>query len=109
MATYTTNLNLKKPTGIEDVSVLDINSNYDILDSAVGASCIYITISSLSALPHTVSNSRITANHVLSMIELSNDSAQLSDWAYTTASGMLTLTGTISATTNAYIQLVKAY
>ena len=109
MSSYTTNLNLKKPAGEEDVSVLDMNSNYDILDAAVGNSCIYITISSLSALPHTVANSKITANHVVSNIVLSNTAAQPSDWAYTTASGTLTITGTISATTDAYIQLSKAY
>jgi len=109
MASYTTNLNLKKPAGTEDVSVLDINGNYDILDDAVGNSCIFITISSLSALPHTVSNSKITANHRITDVVLSNTAAQLSDWAFTTASGSLTITGTISATTDAYIQLAKFY
>ena len=109
MASYTTNLNLKKPAGTEDVSVLDINSNYDILDSDVGNSCIFITISNLSVLPHTVANSKITANHRVTDIVLSNTSAQLSDWAFTTASGTLTLSGTISATTDAYIQLSKCY
>lgn len=36
MATYTTNLNLKKPAGSENVSIGDINNNMDTIDSAVG-------------------------------------------------------------------------
>ena len=36
MATYTTNLNLKKPAGSENVSIGDINTNMDTIDSAVG-------------------------------------------------------------------------
>lgn len=36
MASYTTNLNLKKPAGSENVSIGDINNNMDIIDSAIG-------------------------------------------------------------------------
>ena len=32
MATYTSNLSLKKPAGTEDINVADINGNTDILD-----------------------------------------------------------------------------
>lgn len=35
MATYTTNLNLKKPAASDNVSIGDINGNMDTLDSAV--------------------------------------------------------------------------
>lgn len=35
MATYTTNLNLKKPAVGEKANIADINGNMDILDSAV--------------------------------------------------------------------------
>ena len=37
MASYTTNLNLKKPSGSENVAISDINGNMDTIDSAVGA------------------------------------------------------------------------
>ena len=37
MATYTTNLNLKKPAGSETASITDINDNMDLIDTAVGA------------------------------------------------------------------------
>ena len=37
MASYTTNLNLKKPAGSENVAIGDINGNMDIIDTAYGS------------------------------------------------------------------------
>lgn len=37
MASYTTNLNLKKPAGSENVAIGDINNNMDAIDQAYGA------------------------------------------------------------------------
>lgn len=36
MASYTSNLNLKKPAGSENVAIGDINNNMDIIDTAYG-------------------------------------------------------------------------
>lgn len=36
MASYTTNLNLKKPAGSENVAIGDINNNMDTIDNAYG-------------------------------------------------------------------------
>ena len=36
MASYTTNLNLKKPSGSENVAIGDINNNMDTIDTAYG-------------------------------------------------------------------------
>jgi len=36
MASYTTNLNLKKPSGSENVAIGDINNNMDTIDQAYG-------------------------------------------------------------------------
>lgn len=36
MASYTTNLNLKKPAGSDNINIADINTNMDTIDSAVG-------------------------------------------------------------------------
>lgn len=36
MASYTPNLNLKKPAGSENVSIGDINTNMDAIDTAYG-------------------------------------------------------------------------
>ena len=37
MASYTPNLNLKKPAGTEDINVADINGNMDLIDAKFGA------------------------------------------------------------------------
>lgn len=37
MASYTTNLNLKKPAGTEDINVADINGNMDLIDAKFGS------------------------------------------------------------------------
>ena len=37
MASYTTNLNLKKPAGSENVAIGDINGNMDTIDTAYGS------------------------------------------------------------------------
>ena len=54
MATYTTNLNLKKPTTSEMYNVLDWNDNSDKIDSAVG------TLSSQIANPANVAYTSVT-------------------------------------------------
>lgn len=36
MASYTSNLNLKKPAGSENVAIGDINNNMDLIDNAYG-------------------------------------------------------------------------
>ena len=36
MASYTSNLNLKKPSGSENVAIGDINTNMDLIDTAYG-------------------------------------------------------------------------
>ena len=66
---------------------------------------IKVDINSVSSLPQTVNNSKITANHVVINSVLSNPSAQLSDWTVTTAAGSVTVSGTISGTTNISIYL----
>ena len=46
MASYTTNLNLKKPAGSENVAIGDINNNMDTIDQAFGT---LVNISSTTA------------------------------------------------------------
>ena len=52
MATYTTNLNLKKPGAADSVNIADINGNMDILDGILGLvypiGAIYTSVSSTS-------------------------------------------------------------
>ncbi len=109
MATSTTNLGLTKPAGTDHISVLDINGNSDILDAAIGRNNVFISITSLSSLPYTVSNSKITANHRVVNAILSDTTAQPGDWSYSTAAGSVTISGTISGTTNVYLCLSEFY
>ena len=109
MATTTTNLSLTKPAGEESGSVLVINDNSDKIDAAFGRNNLFLSIANLSSLPHTVSNSKITANHRVVNAIFSNTAAAPSDWSYSTAAGSVTLSGTISGTTNVYLCLAEFY
>ena len=109
MATTTTNLGLTKPEGEENGSVLDINANSDKIDAAFGRNNVFLTISNLSALPHTATNSKITANHRVVNAVFTNPAAAPSDWSYTTSAGSITLSGTMSGTTTVYLCLAEFY
>lgn len=109
MATSTTNIGLTKPAGGEDLLLSDINGNSDKIDTVIGRNNVFISISNLSALPYTAGNSRITANHRVVNMVLSNAAAAPSDWTYTTTNGSVTLSGTISGTTNVFLYLSEFY
>lgn len=66
---------------------------------------IVITSSSFSSLPQTITDSSITANHVVINSVLSNPSAQTGDWTVTTSNGSLTISGSISGTTTVTLYL----
>lgn len=61
--------------------------------------------SSVSSLPTTISNSSITANMECIHSVLSNPSAQTGDWTVTTSAGSLTISGSISGTTDIKLYL----
>ena len=58
MATYTPNLNLKKPAGTEDINVADMNGNSDILDAAIKALLDFVATT--SAVPTQTTGSKWT-------------------------------------------------
>lgn len=66
---------------------------------------IVITSSSFSSLPQTITDSSITANHVVINSVLSNPSTQTGDWTVTTSSGSLTISGDISGSTSVTLYL----
>lgn len=66
---------------------------------------IVITSSSFSSLPQTITDSSITADHVVINSVLSNPSAQTGDWTVTTSDGSLTISGSISGTTTVTLYL----
>lgn len=70
---------------------------------------IYVkTISNVSSLPITVSDSNITSDMVAVNATLSNQSAQIGDWTVSTSKGSLTISGSISGTTNVTLYLQRS-
>ena len=109
-ATHTEHLNLIKQDFNDDVSVFDLNDNMDTIDAAVVNMNLMITVPSIVALPYTITNSKITANHQIVMSVLSNPVAMQGDeWTYTTAEGSVTISGTIIAPTDITMYLMKVY
>lgn len=75
-----------------------------------GGRAMYLTDVPVSAATGdiaTVSNSAITANHVVAECVFANPSAIASDVTWTTSSGSLVLNGTCTSATTVNIVLVK--
>lgn len=88
---------------------LSVNEKIDDVETTAELrSCLVVTQSSISSLPTTISNVNITSDMVVVNSVLSNPAAQLSDWSWTTANGSITLSGTISGTTNITLYLMKS-
>ena len=66
---------------------------------------VTVSKSSVSSLPTTITDSSILAKHKCVKATLSNPSAQTGDWTVTTSAGSLTISGTISGTTDIELDL----
>lgn len=66
-----------------------------------------VTKNSVSSLSTTISNSAITSDMEVINCVLSNPSAQTGDWTVTTSDGSLTVSGSISGTTNITLYLAE--
>lgn len=75
------------------------------IDARSLAGVLEITASSVSSLPQTISNSKITADMKVIHSVLSNPSAQAGDWTVTTSAGSVQITGSISGTTDITLYL----
>ena len=93
-------------TGPRQMSILDFESSFKTYFDPM-YKCLVLTKSSVSSIPTTISNAAITATMVCIKAELSNPSAQSGDWTVTTASGTVTISGTISGTTDIKLYLVE--
>lgn len=74
-------------------------------DARVGV--VQVTKASVSSLPTTITDSAIKSDHVAIEAVLSNPAAQKSNWTVTTSNGNLTISGTISGTTDVTILLAS--
>ena len=80
------------------------------LNDAISNSVLYFSGQACSALTGdfcTISNAKITANHVVAEAVFANPSAITTDVTWTTASGSLKLNGTCASATTVNIVLVK--
>lgn len=78
----------------------------ELAASSSSGGILKIVTSNFSSLPQTISDANIKATHEVISAVLSNPAAQVADnWAWTTAAGSLTLSGTISGTTNVTLYL----
>ena len=66
-----------------------------------------LAIPSFSSLPVTFYDSHIHSNHYVVESYLTNPAAQIGDWTITTASGSVTISGSISGTTAMSLLLTK--
>ena len=73
MASYTTNLNLKKPAGSENVAIGDINNNMDTIDQAYGTLSNHIAkfnCSIVADIPFQTGVFYLSANQTIGSIEI---------------------------------------
>lgn len=83
------------------------NTSLTELLGSVEGKCLVLTTSAFSSLPQTISNTAITANHVVINSVLSNPSAQTGDWTVTTSNGSLSISGSISGSTTITLYLMR--
>lgn len=104
----------------QEFEIIDASarSRLDAHDSAIAGKAdtadvsllttLVVDITSISALPMTINNANITNDMVVINSVLSNPSAQSGDWTVTTSNGSLTVSGTISGTTDLKLYLNKS-
>ena len=108
MASYTTKFNLKKPAGSENMNIADINGNMDTIDTQLNKSRpLPLSKSSVSSLPTTITDSRITSTMICPPggMRLSSPGAQVDNWTVATSNGSVTISGTINGSTTIYLWL----
>ena len=68
---------------------------------------LWVNMSTVSSLPVTLNNAKITSDMICSAYVLGTPSAQTGDWTITTANGSVTVSGTISGSTTLMLLLEK--
>ena len=79
----------------------------EVFDMAVDNRDLEVTKSAVSSLPTTITAAEITSDMIVKQgdISLSNGSAMVGEWTITTTSGSVTISGTISGTTDITLYL----
>lgn len=79
----------------------------EVFDMAVDNRDLEVTKSAVSSLPATITAAEITSDMIVKQgdISLSNGSAMVGEWTITTTSGSVTISGSISETTDITLYL----
>ena len=79
----------------------------EVFDMAVDNRDLEVTKSAVSSLPATITAAEITSDMIVKQgdISLSNNSAMVGEWTITTTSGSVTISGSISGTTDITLYL----
>ena len=79
----------------------------EVFDMAVDNRDLEVTKSAVSSLPTTITAAEITSDMIVKQgdISLSNNSAMVGEWTITTTSGSVTISGSISGTTDITLYL----
>lgn len=97
------------PTVPTNVSAFTNDSGYQTASQVASvvneAKVLQVDVAAFSSLPQTVTNSAITADHVVVNSVLGTPPAQTSDWIVTTSDGSLTIAGSISGSTTLTLYL----
>ena len=79
----------------------------EVFDMAIDNRDLEVTKSAVSSLPTTITAAEITSDMIVKQgdISLSNGSAMVGEWTITTTSGSVTISGSISGTTDITLYL----
>ena len=77
------------------------------IEQAAQGERVIVVSGTISSLPATLSDTDITADHVVINAVLSNVGAQGSDWTFTTSDDTVTISGTLNKSTNVTLYLLK--
>ena len=88
--------------------LVSLQSDVSDLTDELNDHDLVINIGSFSSLPKTISNSKITSDHVVSEFMLSSPIVQTTDWTVTTSAGQAVISGSINGATTARLILIKA-
>lgn len=90
---------------IEGINITSVTKLFDTVSNVHSLQTLVVNIPSFSSLPLTVTDARIEEDHIVMNSVLSNPSAQTGDWTVNTSNGSLTVSGSISGSTDLTLYL----
>lgn len=98
---------ISTPSTTDYLAVDDGTETFKIPMTSVGTTAINVSFDAFTTLPQVVTNTSITEDMIVIKSELSDPTAQTSDWTVTTGDGTVTVDGSINGTTALTLYLIK--